>query len=88
MLALFVGQPEGYEVVYAHGCDVESNDTSGFDEALAVAKNADLVVFVGGNRNCEGQPQTATACACSSNLGYSLVFLFLDRWAREGRGTL
>ena len=42
------------KVTYAHGCDVESNDTSGFAAAVAAAKAADAVVFVGGNRNCEG----------------------------------
>ena len=45
----------GYTVRYARGCDVESNDTSGFDEAVTAAKGAELVVFVGGNRNCEGR---------------------------------
>eukprot|EP00750_Incisomonas_marina_P014366 INCI17645.3.p1 GENE.INCI17645.3~~INCI17645.3.p1 ORF type:complete len:471 (-),score=72.67 INCI17645.3:331-1743(-) len=47
-------EPMGYTVRYARGCDVESNDTSGFDEAVTAAKGAELVVFVGGNRNCEG----------------------------------
>ena len=42
------------EVTYHKGCDVESNDTSGFAAAVAAAKAAELVVFVGGNRNCEG----------------------------------
>jgi len=41
------------EVTYAHGCDVESLDESGFSEATEHAKEADVVVFVGGNRNCE-----------------------------------
>lgn len=44
----------GAKVTYSHGCDVESNDTSGFSAATAAAKAADLVIFVGGNRNCEG----------------------------------
>ena len=42
------------DVTYHKGCDVESNDTSGFAAAVAAAKAADMVVFVGGNRNCEG----------------------------------
>ena len=44
----------GVKVTYTHGCDVENNDTSGFPAATAAAKAADLVIFVGGNRNCEG----------------------------------
>ena len=33
---------------YAKGCDINTNDKSGFKDALAAAKNADYVVFVGG----------------------------------------
>ena len=39
---------------YAHGVDPESNSTAGFAAAVAAAAAADVVVFVGGNRNCEG----------------------------------
>lgn len=45
---------EGVEIVYARGCDVESSDTSGFAAAVSAAKGADAVIYVGGNRNCEG----------------------------------
>ncbi|MBK9121708.1 MAG: glycoside hydrolase family 3 C-terminal domain-containing protein [Chloroflexi bacterium] len=38
----------GTEVVYAHGCSVLGDDTSGFGEAVAAAQNADVaIVFVG-----------------------------------------
>lgn len=37
-------------VSYAKGCDVFSNDTSGFDEAVSVAKSADVAVVVLGDQ--------------------------------------
>eukprot|EP00397_Hematodinium_sp_SG-2012_P043965 GEMP01048995.1.p1 GENE.GEMP01048995.1~~GEMP01048995.1.p1 ORF type:complete len:495 (+),score=77.37 GEMP01048995.1:34-1485(+) len=43
-------------VVYARGSDVEKPDTSGYEEALAIAHGADAIIYVGGNRNCEGGP--------------------------------
>jgi len=55
------------KVMYSHGCDVESNDTSGFAAAVAAAKAADVVVYVGGNRNCEGgQGHGGHTCANTS----------------------
>ncbi|MGC9523610.1 MAG: glycoside hydrolase family 3 C-terminal domain-containing protein, partial [Anaerolineae bacterium] len=36
------------EVVYAKGCDIRSDDRSGFDEAVAVASDADVIVAVVG----------------------------------------
>ena len=39
------------KVLYAPGCDVNTNDTSGFAAAVAAAKAADAVLFVGGNSN-------------------------------------
>lgn len=41
-------------MTYSKGCDVESFNVSGFAQAVADASVADVVVFVGGNRNCEG----------------------------------
>lgn len=38
----------GTEVNYARGCGVFGEDSSGFDEALDIAKRADVVIFVGG----------------------------------------
>lgn len=35
-------------ISYAYGCDVNSSSKSGFDAALALAANADVVVFAGG----------------------------------------
>ena len=51
-------------VTYALGCYVADNDTSHFTEAIAAAKAADLVVFVGGvNQSVasEGRDQTSLA---------------------------
>lgn len=36
------------EVTYAQGCSIYGTNTSGFDEAVALANRADVVVFVGG----------------------------------------
>ena len=41
------------DVVYAKGCDINSADTSGFDQAIAAARAADVVVFVGGLDNTQ-----------------------------------
>ncbi len=38
----------GTEVVYARGCGVFDPDTSGIAEAVALARQADVVIFVGG----------------------------------------
>ena len=40
-------------VSYARGCDVDSNDTSGFQEAIQAAAAADVVLFVGGDGNAQ-----------------------------------
>lgn len=39
------------EVTFARGCDVTGSDTSGFEEALALARNADVAVVVVGDRS-------------------------------------
>jgi beta-glucosidase len=36
------------EVLYAEGCKVAGKTTSGYDEAVAIAEKADVVIFVGG----------------------------------------
>ena len=41
---------EGVEVVHARGCDVDTDDTSGFGAALEAADGADAVVVVLGDR--------------------------------------
>nr|WP_309135260.1 glycoside hydrolase family 3 N-terminal domain-containing protein [Cellulomonas sp.] len=38
------------DVPTARGCDIESDDASGFDEAVAVARDADVVVVAVGDR--------------------------------------
>jgi len=48
----------GVETYYAHGCDIDSNDTSGFAEAQQVAAESDVVILVLGINNdieAEGQ---------------------------------
>lgn len=39
------------EVVYAKGCDIASQDRSGFDEALRIAREADVVIAVMGEKS-------------------------------------
>lgn len=39
------------EVLHARGCDVNSEDSSGFDEAVAAARAADVAVVVVGDRS-------------------------------------
>lgn len=41
-------------VLYTPGCEQESNDTTGFAQAVANAKASDVVIAVMGLRNCEG----------------------------------
>ena len=36
------------QIMYAKGCDILKDDTSGFDEAIAVSKQADVIVLVMG----------------------------------------
>jgi beta-glucosidase len=38
----------GITVHYAKGCDINSEDTSGFEAALDAARNSDVVIYVGG----------------------------------------
>jgi beta-glucosidase len=52
------------EVKYAKGCDFSSNDTQGFEEAIALAKNAEVVILAMG----ENQAQSGEA-ASRSELG-------------------
>ena len=43
-----VAQAGAAKVSYAHGCDINNADTSGFAAAAALAASADVVVFCGG----------------------------------------
>jgi beta-glucosidase len=46
----------GTEGGYARGCDVGDPDDSGYEEAIALARNADAVIFVGGlSQRLEGE---------------------------------
>ena len=45
----------GVEVEYAMGCDIATSRTSGFSEALAAARRADVVVAVMGIITCQEQ---------------------------------
>jgi beta-glucosidase len=38
----------GVTIHYAKGCDINSDDTSGFPAAIEAARNSDVVIFVGG----------------------------------------
>lgn len=62
-------QTAGYETSYALGTDVNSTSRSGFDEALAAAQDADLVVYAGGiaNRIIEGETLDRTSIAWPGN---------------------
>lgn len=42
------------QTTYAKGCDILGTDTSGFNEAVSIAKQADVaVIFVGLNQSVE-----------------------------------
>jgi len=51
------------EITYARGCDVQNDDRSGFDEAVAAASEADVVVLVGGDHaGLFGRGTTGEGC--------------------------
>src|SRR5690606_4954774 len=51
------------EITFARGCDVQSADRSGFDEAVAAARAADVVVLVGGDHaGLFGRGTTGEGC--------------------------
>lgn len=41
----------GLKINHAMGCDVRTNDTSGFPDAIAAAKESEVIVYVGGISN-------------------------------------
>jgi beta-glucosidase len=43
----------GVTIHYARGCDIESDDTSGFPAAIEAARNADVVIYMGGLDNTQ-----------------------------------
>lgn len=52
-------QAEGAQVCYAKGCELQGTDRSGFDEALALARDADVVLLAMGGRG--GQVDDCTS---------------------------
>ncbi len=57
VVTIFEGLKEQFpHISYAKGCDVDTNDKSGFGQAITVARNADVVVFVMGEKgNMSGE---------------------------------
>ena len=49
LLAALRAELPGMNVVHARGCDVRTTDTSGFAEAVATSRSAELIVAVGGD---------------------------------------
>ena len=45
---LYAAQQAGFSVAYAQGADINSDNTTGFAAALAIAKEADAIVYLGG----------------------------------------
>ncbi|KAG8164124.1 hypothetical protein KVR01_006042 [Diaporthe batatas] len=53
---LMAAEVQWTSVTYAQGTEIDSSDTSGFDAALAAAKAADIVIYMGGiDTNIEGE---------------------------------
>ena len=45
---LYAAQEAGFSVAYAQGADINSDNTTGFKAAIALAKAADTIVYIGG----------------------------------------
>lgn len=45
---LYAAQQAGFSVAYAQGADINSDNTTGFAAALAIAKEANAIVYLGG----------------------------------------
>ena len=84
-----LGKRLGFEVAYAKGCAVRSMDKSGFAEALAAAKDADVVVLCLGGSSVADKPlaQNAAGTAVADDVAVGDV---PDKDAGEGfdRATL
>lgn len=58
-VTLYKALKEQANVVYAKGCDFDSDDMSGFDEAVEAAQNSDVVVaMIGQSRNICGESRS------------------------------
>lgn len=56
-------------ITYVRGCDVAGDDRSGFDEAVAAAMNADVVIFTAGGKYGWGSSCTSGEGIDTSNVG-------------------
>ncbi|MCB0435929.1 MAG: beta-glucosidase BglX [Mangrovimonas sp.] len=70
------------QIMYAKGCDILKDDTSGFDEAIAVSKQADVIVLVMG----EGHHMSGEA-ASRTNLKIPGIQPKLIKKIREANPT-
>jgi beta-glucosidase len=57
------------QIHYARGCDITGSDTSGFDEAVAVARQAQVAVVVVGGRSGLTQRSTSGEAADRADIG-------------------
>ena len=70
------------QIMYAKGCDILKDDTSGFDEAIAISKQADVIVLVMG----EGHHMSGEA-ASRTNLKIPGIQPKLIKEIREANPT-
>ena len=50
---------EGAKLLYAYGCGIEDSSRTGFDEAVATAQKADVIIIsIGENRNMNGEAKS------------------------------
>ncbi|OFY39652.1 MAG: glycosyl hydrolase [Bacteroidetes bacterium GWF2_40_14] len=53
--------PKGAELIYSKGCEISTNDRSGFTQAIEVAKNSDVVIMaMGESWNMTGEAKSRT----------------------------
>jgi len=53
--------PKGTELIYSKGCDISTNDRSGFTQAIEVANNSDVVIMaMGESWNMSGEAKSRT----------------------------
>ena len=45
---LYAAQAANFSVMYAEGTTINSTNTTGFAAAIAIAKQADVVIYLGG----------------------------------------
>lgn len=70
---LYAAQQAGFSVVYAQGADINSDNTTGFAVALALAKVADTIVYLGGIDDTV----EAEAMVCALNAAEQEVILYI-----------